>query len=148
MNCKQCNVGIEPPKKLFCSRACSGKWRSVNVYGDKYTNKYRALSPRNFLMCLCKKKKERRDLNVDDLMAIYNKQEGKCAISGRDMTYITGEGRVPTNMSLDRKIPSKGYILDNIQLVCIQANKMKMELNHSDLILWCRDILNTHKSKR
>lgn len=147
MECKQCGCEIAPPKKEFCSRHCSGKWRRNNVYGDKYTNKYRAASPRNFMMCLCKKKKERRDLSVDILMEIYEKQEGKCALTGIEMTYITGEGRIPTNISIDQVVPSAGYTPDNIRLVCTQANKMKMELTDADLLTWAKALVKHLEGK-
>lgn len=145
MICKQCAIGIEPPKKMFCSRKCSGAWRALNVYHDKYTYKYRAASPRNFLMGLAKKKRERRDLTVDYLFDLYNKQQGLCAVSGRVMTYIAGEGRVPTNMSIDRINSNIGYVEGNIQLACVQANKMKMELTREELYSWCKDIIETNK---
>jgi hypothetical protein len=145
--CKQCGCDIEAPKREFCSRHCSGKWRRNNIYGDKYTLKYRAASPRNFMMCLCKKKKERRDLSIDTLMEIYERQEGKCALTGIEMTYTTGEGRVPTNISIDQIIPSAGYTPDNIRLVCTQANKMKMELTDADLLTWAKALVQTLEGK-
>lgn len=148
MECKQCGCEIAPPKKQFCSRACSGKWRALNVYGDKYTNKYRAASPRNFLMCLAKKKKERRDLTVDYLEKLYEAQDGKCALTGFTMTYITGEGRVPTNISIDRIDSSVGYVDGNTQLVCVQANKMKAELTERELLLWAEAIVGTGGRKK
>lgn len=148
MICKQCETPIAPPRREYCSRHCSGKWRRNNIYKDKYTNKYRSLSPRNFLMCLCKKKANRRDLDVDELVAIYEKQKGLCALSGREMTYITGQGRVPTNISIDRINPDLGYIPGNIQLTCVQANKMKMELSQEDLLSWCQDILETTTKRK
>ena len=81
-------------------------------------------------------------------MSLYEKQEGKCALSGRTMTYQTGEGRVPTNISIDRIDPKIGYELGNIQLVCIQANKMKAELSGNELRDWCLDIVNTNDKRK
>lgn len=141
MNCKQCGCDIAPPKRMFCTRACSGKWRALNVYKDKFTYKYRSISPRNFMMCLCKKKKERRDLSVDYLMELYDAQGGLCALTGMEMTYIAGEGRIPTNISIDQIVASGGYVEGNIRLVCIQANKMKMELTDEDLLIWAKALV-------
>lgn len=126
---------------MFCSRNCSGKWRRLNVYGDKYTNKWRSSSPRKFLSSSLSKGVGREQLSLDYMMELYEKQEGKCALSGREMTYITGNGRVPTNISIDRIDSSVGYEEGNVQLVCIQANKMKAELRTDDLLSWCKDIL-------
>lgn len=57
-------------------------------------------------------------ITKEDLMILWKSQNGKCAISGLDMTYELGEGRLYTNVSIDQIIPSKGYTADNIQLVC------------------------------
>lgn len=141
--CINCLISFETDieKKVACTRKCSQNYRHRVVYKDRYTVAHRSLNPRNFLNSLRKKKAERRDLDIDFLMDLYEKQGGKCAISGRGMTYQTGAGRIPTNMSIDRIDSKIGYELDNIQLVCIQANKMKAELSGDELREWCGDIL-------
>jgi hypothetical protein len=63
------------------------------------------------------------------------------------MTYQSGIGRVPTNISIDRIDSSLGYDPSNIQLVCVQANKMKAELNQKELVSWCSDIVEYDKKK-
>jgi hypothetical protein len=133
---------------MFCSRKCSGTWRRNNVYKDKYTNKWRASSPRKFLSSSLGKKKDRENLSLDYLMSLYDSQQGKCALSGREMTYITGQGRVPTNISIDKIDPLCGYVEGNVQLTCRQANIMKMELNANELTSWCEDIYNHLKGKK
>lgn len=138
---------METERPMYCSRNCSGKWRRNNVYGDKFTNKWRASSPRKFLSSSLGKKKRRENLSLDYLMQLYEKQEGKCAISGRTMTFITGQGRVPTNISIDQINPAGGYLEGNIQLVCRQANVMKFELSADELTSWCEDICNHLKGK-
>lgn len=79
---------------------------------------------------------------------MYNSQKGLCALSGKEMTYFSGIGRVPTNISIDRIDSSIGYEELNIQLVCIQANKMKAELLQNDLLDWCSNIINYDKRKK
>lgn len=130
-------------KKVSCSRACSQKWRRDNIYGDKYTIKHRGASPRNFLLSLSKKKLERRDLTIDFLLYLYERQKGLCAISGIEMTHITGSGRIPTNISIDRIDSNKGYDENNVQLVCRQVNIMKSELSLDELKQWCFSIVNS-----
>lgn len=136
------NCGVEfttdIEKKVSCSRKCSQKWRRDNIYHDKYTIRYRGSSPRNFLQSLSKKKCERRNLTLDFLLELYNRQNGQCAISGVTMTYITGSGRVPTNISIDRIDSDKGYEEENVQLVCRQVNIMKSELSLEELQSWCK----------
>lgn len=145
MICKQCGIEIHRPQ--FCSRNCSGKYRRIHVYGDKFTNKWRSSCPRKFLSSSLNKGRGREALSIDYMMSLYENQRGFCAISGREMTYIAGKGRVETNMSIDRIDSSVGYIVGNIQLACRQANIMKMELSMEDLTSWCDDILNTQRKK-
>lgn len=140
INCG-CEFETHIGKKVSCSRKCSQTWRQKNVYKDRYSVVHRSASPRNFLRALATKKLERRKLDIDFLMKLYENQDGKCAISGKEMTYQSGRGRIPTNISIDRIDSNFGYEVDNIQLVCIQANKMKAELNMDELQDWCAAIL-------
>lgn len=142
-NCINCQIEFDTliNKKVSCKRQCSLAYRYKTKYGNQYVFKYRSASPRNFLQSLAKKVKSRRDLSVDNLFELYEKQKGLCALSGREMTYISGKGRIPTNISIDRIDNTIGYEIDNIQLVCRQANQMKMELTHLELSKWCNDIV-------
>lgn len=82
-------------------------------------------------------------VNIDKkyLHYLWDKQNGKCAISGIDMTYISNQGRIPTNVSVDRIDSSKGYIIGNVQLVCMAVNQMKNDLDLKTLLTFCEAIL-------
>lgn len=92
-------------------------------------------------------RKKREDLEfvitVDDLTELWEEQSGRCALSGLIMTRHRGFGETPTNASIDRIDPAKGYIRSNIQLVCWQANKMKHTLPQPDFFFWIRQINDT-----
>jgi hypothetical protein len=81
-------------------------------------------------------------LTVQDLQNLWDKQSGKCALSGVPMTYTKGSGRIPTNLSMDRIDSTLPYQLGNVQLVCYQANLMKSELGVAELRFWCERILH------
>ena len=147
INCSQ-TFETDMAKKVACTRKCSQSYRQRYMYKDKYSVVHRSLNPRNFLRCLSKKKVSRRDLDIDFLMEVYDRQAGKCALSGRAMTYQSGIGRVPTNISIDRIDSSIGYEPSNIQLVCVQANKMKAELDQEELAGWCEDITKTYDKRK
>lgn len=147
INCFQ-TFETDIAKKVACTRKCSQSYRQRYIYKDRYSVTHRSLNPRNFLRCLSKKKASRRDLDIDFLMDVYEQQSGKCALSGRTMTYQSGSGRIPTNISIDRIDSSMGYEPSNIQLVCIQANKMKAELNQQELAGWCGDIAKTYDKRK
>lgn len=58
------------------------------------------------------------------------------------MTYEIDSGRVYTNVSVDKINPGKGYTLDNIQLVCMEVNQMKSDLDMQTLLFLCKSIIN------
>jgi hypothetical protein len=86
------------------------------------------------------------NITLDDLKNLWNKQEGKCAISGIQMTYIFGKGRVPTNISVDRINSLEGYTKTNIQLVCMAVNQMKSDLSITELVYFCEHIVRNARS--
>lgn len=80
-------------------------------------------------------------ITKEDLLTIWKSQNGKCAISGLDMTYELGEGRTYTNVSIDQVSPSKGYTVDNIQLVCMAVNQLKSDLDMDTILTLCSAIV-------
>jgi len=93
------------------------------------------------------------NITKEYLFDLWKKQEGKCALCDIPMTFIRGNGwQVPTNASLDKIDPSKGYIEGNVRLVCWQANSMKGQLTDEELIIFCKLIFykseNSKHSKR
>jgi hypothetical protein len=82
-------------------------------------------------------------LTLEYIMEIWDRQDGKCALSGEVMTHIMGTGgRVNTNISIDRIDSSKGYEVGNIQLVCAIVNIMKQNMSSNELISWCKLIVS------
>lgn len=59
-----------------------------------------------------------------------------------DMTYELGEGRIYTNVSIDQIMPSKGYTIDNIQLVCMAVNQLKSDLDMDTILILCSAIVD------
>jgi hypothetical protein len=75
------------------------------------------------------------------LYDLWVKQDGKCAVTGLPMTHISGQGRVGTNLSIDRIDSTAGYTRDNIRLVCSQVNLMRSSLSDSELVDWCHKVI-------
>lgn len=149
-NCRFCNTEFIPKtwNNMCCSTRCSNLWRYRNPANSVPAIKYRGANYRNFLMSLRTKLSQRRDLDIEFLCRLYEDQEGRCAISGKIMTFVTGMGMVPTNISIDRIDPLKGYEEDNVRLVCRQANTMKMLLSDNELIEWCKSIIETNDKRK
>lgn len=79
-------------------------------------------------------------VSQQELWDLWNKQEGKCAITG---VPISLEGS-PKSASIDRIDSHKDYTIDNIQWVHNVVNLMKRKMTLEELKEWCRLILN-HK---
>jgi hypothetical protein len=75
---------------------------------------------------------------------LFQKQNGKCAISNKDIVmdrnlswnYCKGEHK--QTASLDRIDPTQGYCVGNVQWVHVVLNKMKSDMSQSDFIEWCK----------
>lgn len=81
------------------------------------------------------------DIDYKFLRDLYDKQKGRCAISGLKMTYDVGQGRNHYNISIDRIDSSRGYTKDNVQLVCAQVNMMKAEMDMEEFYNICDNII-------
>ena len=87
------------------------------------------------------------DVTLEQLVDLWNKQEGKCAISGKEMSYQRNKRQHNmSNCSVDRIDSSGNYTIDNIQLVCWIVNRMKGENTTEELVKWCDYIIKNQKS--
>lgn len=107
----------------------------------------RSSSYKNYLSSLLlktsyRKKEYEFNLDIFFLLNLYEMQNGKCAISGIDMTHIAGQGKVSTNISIDRIDPKKGYTKDNVHLVCLFINIMKYTYDLNYFLQICNLIVN------
>ena len=104
----------------------------------------KTLSPQYYLNHLRLKAKTRKgsiNVTTKDLIALWEAQGGKCALTGWSMTMTRRVGIVRTNASIDRIDSLKGYTLDNIQLVCVAANKAKFDLSHDEFVKLCKSVV-------
>lgn len=102
---------------------------------------------------LCARERSQRynipfNITKQYLEQLWNNQNGLCAISGIPMTYIQGEGRTSTNVSIDQINPRKGYTIGNVQLVCMAVNQMKSDLTLPELYQFCNAIIENHSKKK
>lgn len=87
------------------------------------------------------------NLDLDFLMQLWEKQKGRCALSGVQMTFELKKGRVATNVSIDRIDSKEGYIKSNIQLVCMACNQIKSDLELENMYKFCKAIVENYESK-
>ena len=88
------------------------------------------------------KKPGRKHLLIEQMLELLEKQNGLCAISKVPLTCIKipNNDKVLTNLSIDRVDSSRGYELDNIQLVCAIVNIMKSNLSMTEFNWWIKEI--------
>lgn len=145
--CPGCGVLFKPitSKQMYCCKMCGDRVRRKDpVRIAKYKKnqiKYSNSSARHFISRLLNKKSRNRHLDLDYVMGIYDAQKGNCALSGIKMTYISGKGRIPTNISIDRIDSNLGYIEGNIQLVCCAVNLAKSNWSEEEFVDICRKIV-------
>jgi|TARA_B000000557_G_scaffold186746_1_gene152724 hypothetical protein len=82
------------------------------------------------------------DIELEDVLELWDKQEGRCALTGLFMTYHKdGGGKKDLNASIDRINPEIEYLVTNIQLVCSRANTLKHNLREDELYWWAKNIV-------
>jgi len=83
-----------------------------------------------------------------DLEVLYANQNKRCSLSGRKFVFElpTSAGITKDSISLDRIDSSKGYTVDNIQLVTSQVNYAKSYFTQSEFINMCLAVTE-NKSK-
>jgi len=81
------------------------------------------------------------EITPEDLVKLWEKQDGKCAISGVFLTHHKdGTGKKEYNASIDRICGDKGYTFHNVQLVCYRINIMKHTLSEDMFYWWVKTI--------
>lgn len=81
------------------------------------------------------------NITEDDLVIPEN-----CPYFGYKLTNIQGQGRIKTNMSIDRIDSTKGYIKGNIQIISHLANVMKQDCSQDELIAFAKGVLSLIQS--
>lgn len=136
-----CGIEIQKPKRKFCSSAHKNLYNQKHIYNYKYNKEYRGRTKENYLSHLLSYKKRRLTISLNDLVNLWDKQEGRCALSGIELTHTQNSGKSITNASIDRIDSTKGYELDNIQLVCAIVNVMKNNFNQNEFLNFCRKVV-------
>ncbi len=79
-------------------------------------------------------------VTLDELLAIWNDQSGKCAVSGIVMTWGQGAYKA-TSMSIDRIDCEQGYTRENVRLVCFQVNAFRGRWSDAEMLVMAKAIV-------
>lgn len=149
-------VSGERKYNSWCKSCIAQKQSSYHqkTWGDeklKFTSFKRTKSIKSYLQYLRSKAIQRSGLkdiiSLECLENLWNKQNGKCALTGWDLTMDLGNGVVNTNCSLDRIDSSLGYVDGNVQLVCRIANISKSNMSMLDFLELCKSVNKLHYEK-
>lgn len=128
-------------KMSYCS-ACNNirsiAWqKKMKWHVSSWRVKWRAKSPRQSLNVslngALKRCPTKNPASISDVMGLWDKQAGKCAISGIAMTWAQGK-LMPTSITLDRINPEVGYEIKNIRLVCHAINSFKGRMGDAEML--------------
>lgn len=75
-------------------------------------------------------------ISKEDYLNQYNSQEGKCFYSDRIMVCKAGNGLHTDSLSVDKIIPSKGYVLGNVVFCSNRVNSVKTDLSLKEIKEW------------
>lgn len=107
----------------------SGNWWSSHIGRYIKPNGSKRNSRVNISVTITKK----------EMWELFLKQNKKCALSGLDITIENKKGTA----SIDRIDPKKGYVLENVQWVHKDLNRMKNIFSESYFIEICKLVAKT-----
>jgi hypothetical protein len=130
------------------SKSCGCYSVELNVQrlykGGKYLGKTEFWSFKNNAI----KRKIFFDITVEDIENLYEQQNKRCALSGVEIYFnsgiVMGLSKAG-NASIDRIDSSKGYTLDNIQIVDKHVNLAKQSLSQQEFIELCERVVEHSK---
>jgi len=81
------------------------------------------------------------DLTIEDIVIPL-----RCPYLDIPLTYIQGLGHVQSNVSIDKIIPSMGYVKGNVRIISRMANQMKSNATVKQLQAFAEGIRRIHGS--
>ncbi len=97
------------------------------------------------LRCRAKKQKLKFDLALEDLVELWINQSGNCYYTNEPMNLqAKTEGRKAPHInfpSVDRLVPSNGYVKNNVAWCRYGVNRMKNMLSEQEFISFCKKVL-------
>lgn len=128
----------ERGKQKRIDRKHKKQYRLYRAKEKQRVNEYRKTPRGYFSMKLSnamKRNKTGSNLTLDEILDVWNSQEGKCALTGLKLeTCQWGTLKA----SIDRIDSKKGYTKENIQIICATLNLMKGVLTNNEFLSWCR----------
>jgi hypothetical protein len=148
-----CNCKNRTMRYVLSSFLLNGKSKSCGCIAiDTLSKRYGNIIGQVFSRIVASAKDRNLEININMkyISSLFDKQNGKCAISGIGISLPenTKEFREgDCTASLDRIDSKKGYIIGNVQWVHKRVNFMKQDMNENDFIEFCHIISNYQRIK-
>ena len=113
----------------YCQPAYNREFIKHNNLEEAIINKLK------FAKIKCRKTNRVFDITKDDILNLWEKQQGRCFYTGQNMSYLRCD---PNIVSIDRKDSNLSYTKDNIVLCTWQINELKNKLKDSDFVHLCK----------
>ena len=142
LTCKEC-IKVEQRDLTVEKYGDAAKWLDHGELSRKYwINIVRNAAYKNLSLTIVPK----------DIWEIWQRQKGKCAITGWNLTMPTNESLSNTTAviehtaSLDRIDSEKGYTKDNVQWTHKHVNLAKGDLPQQEFIDFCKLVTDYHNN--
>ena len=144
ISCKCGKVFIRPATgftKRKCCRFCTDIEKQNGVQTTASSEHF----PRHFMRRLYMSATARGlslSLTAEFLEKLYHKQQGKCALSGRELIVPRKShcGSNENHISIDRIDSDYGYAENNVQLVAAIINRIKNKYSQTCFLSICKEI--------
>ena len=146
-NCPTCGAEQSYGRKGHYLSAVLGNWRCKSCSGHSNNFKGR-VGPMPITWFEIKKRGGISrgyawELKPEDILALYERQEGCCALSGWPIGWP--DKGLTSTVSIDRIDSSEGYLLNNVQLVHKDVNMAKQNYSQDYFIGMCAAITENQK---
>jgi hypothetical protein len=147
MHCQKCSAPIVGRRAdaLFCSDRCSSRHRS-GLFAKRHPAKvkaHRALMNSNAPLRILSRIKSRakRDGIPFNLEAADIVIPDVCPVLGIPIVQNQGrQGYFPDSASVDRIVPSQGYVKGNVRVISQRANQLKSDATVAEMRLVLADL--------
>lgn len=131
--CGKTKLWTEFDKKCTLCKECSGKG-----YLSRWISNIKNRSA---------KKGWSFDIDVQFIQELFDKQEGKCALTKIPFTFSPTKHKTykkdPFSPSIDRIDSSRGYTKDNVRIVCMVVNLALNEFGYDVFSKMCRAFVDS-----
>ena len=110
--CKFCGIEFTPYRnrktQVFCSRNCNDKYKNKKT---KFTYTFSTGETIEFSKSRLWHYNNKYNLTLEQLCKLYDKQEGKCAVSGLPISFSDESGRCILDVDHDHETGDVRYLL-------------------------------------